>query len=178
MSQKMRIASGIGLLIIIVLAVLGIEALRRIAPVLLAAGGNRATPAVAAKAVTLVPGSVPIFYQGKLASAFDPQDLEKLKKVSFTEPVEGKTEEGWLLRDVLLLYLQPSQLQADTQVVVSSSSRKKSARLSWAEIDKQENMVMFDLANRGTLKLASKLERLSTRDEWVQDVDKIEVGGQ
>jgi hypothetical protein len=34
---------------------------------------------------------------------------------------------------------------------------------------------MFDLSNRGTLKLVSKLEKLNTRDEWVQDVDKIEV---
>jgi hypothetical protein len=37
-------------------------------------------------------------------------------------------------------------------------------------------MVMFDLSGRGTLKLVSKtLENFSTRDEWVQDVDKIEV---
>jgi hypothetical protein len=34
---------------------------------------------------------------------------------------------------------------------------------------------MFDLSSRGTLKLASTLERLDTRDEWIQDVDKIEV---
>jgi len=34
---------------------------------------------------------------------------------------------------------------------------------------------MFDLAGRGTLKLVSKLERLDIRDEWVQDVDRIEV---
>jgi hypothetical protein len=36
-------------------------------------------------------------------------------------------------------------------------------------------MVMFDLSGRGTLKLVSTLERLDVRDEWVQDVDKIEV---
>lgn len=34
---------------------------------------------------------------------------------------------------------------------------------------------MFDLSNRGTLKLVSLLEKLDTRDEWVQDVDKIEM---
>jgi hypothetical protein len=34
---------------------------------------------------------------------------------------------------------------------------------------------MFDLSSRGTLKLVSVLERLDVRDEWVQDVDKIEV---
>jgi hypothetical protein len=37
---------------------------------------------------------------------------------------------------------------------------------------------MFDLAGRGTLKLVSVLERLDTRDEWVQDVDRIEIMGQ
>ena len=36
-------------------------------------------------------------------------------------------------------------------------------------------MVLFDLSNRGTLKLVSLLEQLDTRDEWVQDVDRIEV---
>jgi hypothetical protein len=35
--------------------------------------------------------------------------------------------------------------------------------------------VMFDLSGRGTLKLVSTLERLDVRDEWVQDVDQIEV---
>ncbi len=34
---------------------------------------------------------------------------------------------------------------------------------------------MFDLSNRGTLKLVSVLPKLDTRDEWVQDVDSIEV---
>ncbi len=34
---------------------------------------------------------------------------------------------------------------------------------------------MFDLSNRGTLKLVSVLQKLDTRDEWVQDVDSIEV---
>jgi hypothetical protein len=36
---------------------------------------------------------------------------------------------------------------------------------------------MFDLSGRGTLKLVSLLPRLDVRDEWVQDVDKIEIGG-
>jgi hypothetical protein len=36
-------------------------------------------------------------------------------------------------------------------------------------------MVLFDLSGRGTLKLVSKLPQLDIRDEWVQDVDKIEI---
>ena len=34
---------------------------------------------------------------------------------------------------------------------------------------------MFDLSNRGNLKLVSVLDKLDARDEWVQDVDRIEV---
>ena len=59
--------------------------------------------------------------------------------------------------------------------MVSSSSRSKSAELTWQEVDNTSNMVMFDLTNRGTLKLVSKMEKLSTRDQWVQDSDKIEI---
>jgi hypothetical protein len=58
---------------------------------------------------------------------------------------------------------------------VSSSSEDKSAQLTWAEVAEPANLVMFDLSNRGTLKLVSVLERLDTRDEWVQDVDRIEI---
>ncbi len=34
---------------------------------------------------------------------------------------------------------------------------------------------MFDLSNRGTLKLVSVLPKLDGRNEWVQDVDRIEI---
>jgi hypothetical protein len=79
-----------------------------------------------------------------------------------------------LLRDVLLLHVAREDL-ADTRISVSSSSRDKSAQLTWAEVDEAANMVMFDLSGRGTLKLVSLLEKLDVRDEWVQDVDKIEI---
>ena len=37
-------------------------------------------------------------------------------------------------------------------------------------------MVMFDLSGRGTLKLVSMLDGFDTRDDWIQDVDRIEIG--
>jgi hypothetical protein len=101
--------------------------------------------------------------------------LESLEQASFKDAEEGKTQEGWMLRDVLRLHLTDEQLVPETQITVSSSSREKSATLTWAEVDTTENMVMLDLSGRGTLKLVSKLERLDVRDEWVQDTDKIEV---
>jgi hypothetical protein len=91
------------------------------------------------------------------------------------EAAEGKTEEGWLLADVLSLYLPAGELLPEARIVVSSASRNKAAELTWAEVSQPQNMVMFDLSNRGTLKLVSLLEQLDSREEWVQDADKIEV---
>ena len=161
MSQRTRILIAIGLLIVLTAAVLGVEALRR-------AAAGRAEP-------ELAPGSIPITLDGKLVAGFVPADLERLTKVSFVEPDEGKTQDGWLLRDVILVYVDANELKAGSSIRVSSSSRDKSATLTWSEVENPANWVMFDLSNRGTLKLVSLLEKLDTRDEWVQDADRIEV---
>jgi hypothetical protein len=158
MSQRTRILIAVGMLIVLVVAVLGVEALRR-----------------ASAEPELAPGSIPIYLDGKLVGGFVPDDLADLEQVSFVDEEEGKTQEGWLLRDVLLLHAKESQLEPETRIVVTSSSRDKSVELTWAEVDDPANRVMFDLSGRGTLKLVSVLERLDIRDEWVQDVDKIEV---
>ena len=166
MTQRSRILVTVAVLLVLVVAVVGIEALRR------SAGGSTQ---VSEDAATATAGGIPIYLDGQLVGAFSPPDLEALEMVSFVEAEEGKTEEGWLLRDVLLLHVKEEALQPDTIVVVSSSSRDKSAQLTWAEVDDPANWVMFDLAGRGTLKLVSILEKLDTRDEWIQDVDRIEI---
>jgi hypothetical protein len=158
MSQRMRILLAVGVLLVLVTVVLGVEAVRR----------SSAEP-------ELAPGSIPIYVDGKLAGGFVPDDLAVLEQVSFVDAEEGKPQEGWMLRDVLLLHVKERQLTPDTRIVVISSSRDKSVDLTWAEVDDPANWVMFDLSGRGTLKLVSVLERLDIRDEWVQDVDKIEV---
>lgn len=155
---KGRIILIIGIIILIGGLVIGIDLLRR-----------------RAQESSIPPGSVPIYVDGKLVAAFTPDDLEQLEKVSFVDAEEGKTQEGWMLRDVLLLHIAEADLSSETRITVSSSSRDKSVQVTWAEVRDADNMVMFDLANKGTLKLVSKLERLDVRDEWVQDVDKIEV---
>jgi hypothetical protein len=159
MNQTNRILIAVAVLIIIGSVVLGLEALRR----------QRVTQA------NLEPGSIPIYVDGQLKAAFTPDDLQSLQRVSFVDAEEGKTQEGWLLHDVLTLNLSDEKLTSQTKIVVSSSSRDKSAQLTWAEVEDAENMVMFDLSGRGTLKLVSKLDRLDVRDEWVQDTDKIEI---
>ena len=158
MSQRLRIVIAIGVLLVLVAAILGVEALRR----------SSVEP-------TLAPGSIPIYLDGKLLAGCVPDDLATLTEVSFVDAEEGKTQQGWLLRDVLLLHVKESKLKPETRIVVTSTSRDKAAELTWAEVDDPANWVMFDLSGRGTLKLVSVLERLDVRDEWVQDVDKIEI---
>jgi hypothetical protein len=165
MTQRTRILIAAGVLLVLVAVVLGIDALQR-------ASGEPA----AEGEPTVVPGAIPIRLDGKLVGSFTPADLGRLEKVSFVEPEEGKTQEGWLLCDVIRLYVEPEKLTG-TLVTVSSSSRDKSAQVTWDEVDRTENYVMFDLSNRGTLKLVSRLPELDTRDEWVQDVDSIEITG-
>lgn len=145
-------------MIVLVVVVLGVEALRR-----------------ANSEPELAPGSIPITVDGKLVGGFVPDDLGVLEQVSFADAEEGKTQEGWMLRDVLLLHVDEDDLEPQTRIIVTSSSREKSVQLTWAEVDDPANWVMFDLSGRGTLKLVSVLERLDIRDEWVQDVDQIEV---
>ncbi|HNS50046.1 MAG TPA: hypothetical protein PKO09_02570 [Anaerolineae bacterium] len=160
MSQRVRIAILIGVLALLAGAVLGVDALRR-----------------STKATELAPGAIPIYVEGKLVGGFLPEDLASLEEVSFVDGEEGKTQQGWMLRDVLRLRVPERKLKPKTRIVVASSSSGKSAELTWAEVDDPANWVMFDLAGRGTLKLVSVLERLDVRDEWVQDVDRIDVGG-
>ena len=120
-------------------------------------------------------GSIPLYVNGELVATFTTDDLDDLSMQSFVEVEEGKTEEGWLLRDVLLLHVGTDLLFSDTVIIVSSTSRDKSAWLTWEQVQDLENMVLFDLSGRGTLKLVSRLEKLDTRDEWVQDVEEIEI---
>jgi hypothetical protein len=151
-------------LLIIVVVVLGVDAFQRRQAVV-PQGTSTPLPA----------GSIPIYLDGQLVGGFVPADLEKLQQVSFVDAAEQKSQDGWLLSDVILLYVDPAKLSVGSKVVVYSTSRGKSIELTWSEIQEPANMVMFDLSNRGTLKLVSLLPRLDTRDEWVQDVDKIEI---
>ncbi len=126
----------------------------------------------------LKPGEIPIYWNGKFNKGFSIKQLDQIKQVSFVDAEEQKTQEGWLVKDILLGMYKLNQFTEDTTITIISSSRNKSATITWQEINNLDNMVMFDLSGRGTLKLVSKLERLDIRDEWIQDVDKIEVSSQ
>jgi hypothetical protein len=166
MSQRSRILIAVAVVVVLVLVVLAVDRFRRVSGAPGQAVGGEPTVA---------PGSIPIRVDGQLVASFSPDDLEALELVSFVDDEEGKTQEGWLLRDILRTHVDEQDLDPETTIVVTSSSRDKSAELTWAEVDDPANWVMFDLSGRGTLKLVSVLERLDVRDEWVQDVDSIEV---
>jgi len=162
MDQKKRIIIAIVILFVVVGGILGVDYLQR-------------QEAASLAPVDMPPGSIPIFVNDKFVASFVPENLDQLDMTSFVEAEEGKTEEGWLLRDVLLLYLDANDLEAKTQVTVSSSSREKYIDLTWAEVENIDNMVLFDLSGRGTLKLVSRIPGFDIRDAWVQDTDNIEV---
>jgi hypothetical protein len=155
--NRTRALIAVGIILAIGALVLGVDLWRR------------------SRAVELAPGSVPIYAGERLIGAFVPEDLEGLQVVSFVDAEEAKTQQGWLLRDVLILHIEGDKLRPSSTITVSSSSRDKSAQVTWEEANNPENYVLFDLSNRGTIKLVSKLEGLDTRDTWVQDVDKIEI---
>ena len=160
MSQNKRIGLAIGIVLGIVLLVTAVDTWRR--------------NSIAAE-LNITPGSVPIYYDGNLIGGVVVAELESLPTASFVDAEEGKTQEGWPLQQVLLLYLTEEDLEPASQITVSSSSRGKTAVLTWAEVQNPDNNVLFDLSGAGTLKLVSTLENLDTRDEWVQDTDKIEI---
>jgi hypothetical protein len=162
MDQKKRMLLAFTMLVVLVALVLGVDYLQR--------------RRVEARLQESIPaGSIPIIQDGELAASFVPDDLAQLDVVSFVDDEEGKTQEGWMLRDVILLYLDIDSSTASGEVTISSSSRNKSVTLDWATINDPGNMVMFDLSGRGTLKLVSKVSGYDTRDDWVQDVDRIDV---
>lgn len=162
MNLNKRIFTAVVILLVIVGGILGVDHFQR---------RQAATSAPA----DMPPGSIPIFVDGRFVASFVPDDLAQLEGVSFVDAEEGKTQDGWRLRDILLLYLKESKLKNSTQITVSSSSRGKSHTLTWEQVNDQANMVMFDLAGRGTLKLVSKIPGFDIRDSWIQDVDKIEI---
>ena len=162
MNQRKRILIAVVILVVVVGAVLGVDFFQR-------------QEAASHAPAGMPPGSTPIFVDGEFAASFVPADLDQLQGASFVDDEEGKTQEGWLLRDVLLLKLSEHNLQEDTQITVSSSSRGKSHTLTWAQVEDPENSVLFDLSGRGTLKLVSKIPGFDVRDSWIQDVDRIEV---
>jgi hypothetical protein len=118
---------------------------------------------------------IPVYSGKDLLSKFCRENAARLAKKSFTDRSENKPQEGWLLRDVLLLSVKKGNLAPQTMVRVSSTSRGKVALLAWKDVSDEANLIILAPTKQGTLKLASVMKGLDTRTKWIQDVDKIEI---
>ena len=162
--NKSRLLLVLLLIVGIVVIVIGVTSVQRL---LVAQPSGTSTP--------LPAGSIPIYLNGEFLGAFTPHFLDRLPTAQFTDVYEEKPQEGWPLSQVILAVVPQRKLDPQALVIVSSLSRDKSAQLTWAEVEDPANFVLFDLSNRGTLKLVSVLPNLDGRNEWVQDVDRIEI---
>jgi len=164
MSQKTRVWIVVGalLLVAVILAVYGFATQRQTAQAPLA---------------TPQSGMIHLYVDGTFVANVSPVDMKKLPAASFKDKEQGKEQGGWWLRDVIRLYVKESQLSPQSKITVTGTRQgTKTAAVTWAEALDQANSLAFDLAGDGqSVKLASTLDRLSTRDSWVQGITQIDI---
>ena len=167
MPQKTRILIIVGALVLvaIILAVVGFVSQSRTA--------QAPPPSVA----TPQPGMIHLYVDGAFVANVSPANMQKLPAASFKDKEQGKDQGGWWLRDVIRLYVKESQLSPQSKITVTGTRQgTKTATITWAETLDPANNLAFDLANDGqSVKLASTLDRLSTRDSWVQGITQIDI---
>jgi len=169
MSQKTRILIVVGALVLvaIALAIYGFATQKQTAQ------------APLALVATPQPGMIHLFVDGAFVANVSPADMQKLPAASFTDKEQGKPQGGWWLRDVIRLYVKENNLSPNSQITITGSRKgteKKSATVTWAQALDPTNNMAFDLASDGqSVKLASTMDQLSTRDQWVQGVTQIDI---
>ena len=119
MNQNKKIILAVVVLVLIGAVVFGVEFFQR----------QSLKKQNEAALVAMEPGSIPVYLNGKLVSGFTPADLEGLQEVTFVDAEEGKTQEGWLLKDVLAKHVDVNSLSDNALIVVSSSVREKIGRI-------------------------------------------------
>jgi hypothetical protein len=166
MSTTKRVFVGIIILVLLTAGILVVESSRRGGSVyrLLKEGTERFSGAC-----------IPVYSGKDLVSKFCSDNASRLSKRSFNDKAEKKLQEGWLLRDVVLLSFKKEDMKPGTRVRVSSSNRHKDAVIDWKDVGNEANLVILAPTKNGTLKLAATMPGLDTRDRWVQEVDRIEV---
>ncbi len=166
MSQKTRILILVGVIILIgaVLAVIGLAA---------------PNPAAQAPSATPQAGMIHLYVDGNFTANIAPADLAKLPAASFVDKEQGKTQNGYWLRDVVKVYVKESALSPTSQIALSGvrgGTEKKTATLTWAETLDPANNVLFSPSNDGqSVKVAGTMDKLATRDNWVQGLTQIDV---
>jgi hypothetical protein len=166
MSQKFRILIVVGVLVLIavVLAVVGSMSSSQVAQV---------------PATTPQPGMIHLYVDGIFVANMSPTNMSKLPAGSFVDKEQNKTQSGYWLRDVIKLYVKETALTASSQVTITGvrqGTEKKSATLTWAETIDSNNNVLFSPSNDGTsVKIAASMDKLATRNDWIQGLTQIDV---
>jgi hypothetical protein len=164
MSQKTRILIVAGALVVlaIILAVVGFVSQSQTAQ---------------APASTPQPGMIHLYVDGAFVANVSPADMKNLPAASFKDTEQGKDQGGWWLRDVIRLYVKESQLSPQSQITLTGTRQgAKTATVTWAQALDPANNIALDLAGDGqSVKLASTMAGLNTRDQWVQGVTQIDI---
>jgi hypothetical protein len=166
MSQKFRILIVVGVLVLIavVLAVVGSISQSQVAQV---------------PATTPQPDMIHLYVDGAFVANLVPTEMGKLPAGSFVDKEQNKTQSGYWLRDVIRLYVKETSLSATSQITmtgVRQGTEKKSATLTWAETLEPNNNVLFSPSNDGTsVKIAASMDKLATRNDWIQGLTQIDV---
>ncbi len=118
-----------------------------------------------------------LYVDGTFVANVSTADMSKLPAASFKDTEQGKEQSGWWLRDVIRLYVQESRLSPQSQITVTGTRQgEKTATITWAQaLDPANNIALDAAADGQSAKLASTMEGLSTRSQWVQGVTQIDI---
>jgi hypothetical protein len=118
--------------------------------------------------------TISISFEGADRDDIRMSDLEGLPESSYEDVLgSGAIDSGPLVRDVILLRVDPSELTNETLVKFESSLTLQDRTLSWGELSNESNLYILDFTKRGTVKFTSPDTPKSQR---VKDVTHIRVG--
>jgi hypothetical protein len=101
-------------------------------------------------------------------------ELETLPTTSYVDTLgSGATDEGPLLKDVILLIMNQSGLGNSTDIMLKSDLTGEERTLSWGEIANESNSYILDFTRKGTTKFTSPETQKKDR---VRDVTDIWIG--
>ncbi len=166
MSQKTRMFIVIIALVLIAVFLAGI-------------GFISQTQTAQAPATTPQPGMIHLYLDGTFVANLMPTETQKLPAASLVDKEQGKTQNGYWLKDVVRLYVKETALMPTSKITVTGvrqGTEKKSATVTWAETLDPSNNLLFSPSNDGSsVKIAATMDRLSTRDNWIQGLTQIDV---
>jgi hypothetical protein len=101
-------------------------------------------------------------------------ELETLPTTSYVDTLgSGSTDEGPLLKDVILLVMNQSGLSNLTDIMLKSDLTGEERTLTWGEIANESNSYILDFTKKGTAKFTSPETQKKDR---VRDVTDIRIG--